>query len=301
MTDRDEFEDLRAILEDLRAMLEDLRVPEPVARAKHASEIIESGTSLITAVSAVRAEALELLRDKMTHAEIARATGLTRARVSQLLGSTHPERPLLAPEPGVLTIAVVQKQAADSGRPSLASTTVRALDALASAADSLNITTTKEEVPGPGIIDLNRSNLAVMIGPRISSLVAQALSSDPAIRWERDKRGHFYVTDTKAGTEYHSDFDDGWHGGPDGERACYAHVGRIRRPDGRGTFLYLGGVHSPGTAGAVAYFIREMPAIWEQVRRSPLWSAVVRTVAADDGTPVSSELVTPVYTHGKVS
>lgn len=289
MTDSSELQDLRA-------------VPDPVERARRATEFIEAKTAQIDAASAIRQEALVLLRDKMTHAEIARVSGLTRARVSQLLGAGHPERPLLAPEAGAsVTIAVVQKQAADSGRPSLATTTIGAIDALTTAAAALGIGAATEEIPPPGIIDLNRSNLAVLIGPRISALVAQALSADPAIRWSRDGRGRWYITDARTGTEYHSDFDEGWHGEPGAERACYAHVGRIRRPDGQGTFLYLGGAHSPGTAGAVAYFVREMPDIWEQVKRSPLWSAVVRTVAGDDGTPVSSELATPVYTHGKVS
>jgi transcriptional regulator with XRE-family HTH domain len=286
VTDNSEIEDLRAIT-------------DPVRRARRATEIIEARTALISAASAVRQEALELLRATMTQAEIAKGTGLTRARVSQLLGSSRPDRALLAPEAGPLTIAVVQKQAPDSGQPVLASVTRRALDALTGAARELGITTTEEEVPPPGFIDLNRSNLAVMIGPRISALIGQALSADPVIRWGQDRRKHWYITDVRTGEEYHSDFDEGWQRAPDGERACFAHIGRVRRPDGHGTFLYLAGPHSPGTAGAVAFFIREMPEIWEQVRRSPLWSAVVRTIADDDGTPVSSELVTPVYTHGK--
>lgn len=239
-----------------------------------------------------------------SQADVARAADITRQRVGQIVAgiAAGPERALLTPEPGnALTIAVVQKKDPDSGQPVTASTTRKALDALKDTAKSLGIDSGEEEIRPPGIINLNRSNLAVMIGPRISALVAQAVSSDPVIRWEMDRRGHWYITDAKAGTEYHSDFDNGWHTGPDGERACYAHIGRVRRPDGRGTFLYLGGVHSPGTAGAVAYFVREMPAIWEQVRRSPLWSAVVRTVADDNGTPVSSELATPLYTHGRVS
>jgi hypothetical protein len=243
------------------------------------------------------------VKSGVPQADVARAADITRQRVGQIVQGipAGPERALLTPEPGsTLTIAVVQKQAADSGRPSLATTTVAAFDALKSAGASLGINAGKEEIPEPGVVDLNRSNLAVLIGPRISALVAQALSADPVIRWERDSRGQWYITDTKAGTEYHSDFDKGWHGAPGCERVCFAHVGRIRRPDGHGTFLYLGGAHSPGTAGAVAYFIREMPEIWDRVRRSPLWSAVVRTVADDSGTPVSSGLATEIYTHGRV-
>lgn len=281
-------------LEDLRA------VSDPMERARRATELIDAKTELIGEASAIRQDALEMLRDTVTHAEIAKGTGLTRARVSQLLGSARPERALLAPEAGgVLTVAVVQKQDPGSGQPVIGSTTRRAVDTLKAAAQSFGIKSKEEEVAPPGMIDLNRSNLAVMMGPRISALIAQALSADPVIRWRQDRRGRWYITDAKTGTEYHSDFDEGWAGGPDdAERACFAHVGRVRRPDGHGTFLYLGGAHSPGTAGAVSYFTREMPALWDQVHRSA-WSAVVRTVTGHDGGPATAELASPVYVHGR--
>jgi hypothetical protein len=281
-------------LEDLRA------VSDPLERARRATEVIDSRTEVITEASAIRQEALEVLRDKMTNAEIAKATGLTRARVSQLMGSVRPERALLAPEPGGrITVAVVQKKDNDSRQPVTADITRDALDALKDTAQQLGITPGEEKIAPPGMIDLNRSNLAVLIGPRISALIAQAISADPVIKWQCDSREHWYVTDTRTGVEYHSGYDGGWDGGPDGERECFAHIGRVRRPDGRGTFLYLGGAHSPGTAGAVAYFTREMPALWDQVHKSA-WSAVVRTVTSGGGAIVSAELATPVYVHGRV-
>jgi len=241
------------------------------------------------------------VKSGVPQADVARAADITRQRVGQIVQgiAAGPERALLAPEAGgTLTIAVVQKQDQESKQPVIGSTTRKALDALKDAAQSLGITSDEEEVAPPGMIDLNRSNLAVMMGPRTSALVAQAVSADPVIKWQQDARGRWYITDTRTGDEYHSGYDDGWQNGPDGERECIAHIGRVRRPDGHGTFLYLGGAHSPGTAGAVRYFIREMPALWDQVRRSA-WSAVVRTVTAADGTPVSEELATPVYTYGR--
>lgn len=237
-----------------------------------------------------------------SQADVARAADITRQRVGQIAAgvAAGPERALLAPEAGgTFTIAVVQKQDQDSKQPVIGSTTRRALDSLKDTAQSLGISTEEEEIGPPGVINLNRSNLAVMMGPRTSALIAMALSADPAIRWREDERGKWYITDTRTGTDYHSDYDDGWHSGPGGERACFAHIGRVRRPDGRGTFLYLGGAHSPGTAGAVSYFTREMPALWEQARKSA-WSAVVRAVTDSAGALISAELATPVYVHGKV-
>jgi len=243
------------------------------------------------------------VRNGVSQADVARAAEITRQRVGQIVAGIDAgaERALLTPEAGgAFVIAVVQKQDHVSGQPVIGSTTRRAFDALKDAAQSLGIRTEEpEEIGPPGIIDLNRSNLAVMMGPRTSAVVAMALSADPVIRWRQDARDRWYITDTETGTEYHSGYDDGWQSGPGGERECFAHVGRVRRPDGRGTFLYLGGAHSPGTAGAVNCFVREMPALWEQVRRAAAWSAVVRTVTDDRGAIVSAELATPVYAHGR--
>jgi hypothetical protein len=275
-------------------------IADPRERAKASHALIEDLRAQSAEASGIRKTAIgELIpRGGVSRVQAADLLGVSRERIRQILAEgPPPERALLAPDPGPVTFAVVQKRDSESGGPALANSTRKALTALEAAAAALDIETAEERIGKPGWIDLNRGNLAVLIGPRISALIVQALSADPVIRWRQDRRELGYLTDTKTGEEFRSDFDDGWQAG--GERTCIAHIGRIRRPDGQGSFLYLGGAHAPGTAGAVAYFIREMPAIWEQVRRSPLWSAVVRTIADDDGTPVSSELVTPVYTHGK--
>jgi hypothetical protein len=278
-------------MDDLAALR---RTADPLERVRRAA-------SAMAQAEKIRDEAMsEAYAAGVTQAVIGEAASLTGARVGQIVkGRPGPERALLAPEPGPAVFAVVQKQAADGGQPAIATTTRRALAGLHAAAKDLGVDTAEEEIAPPGVIDLNRSNLAVLIGPRISALIAQAISADPVIKWRQDRGGRWFITDTGTGTEYHSDFDEGWAGGPAGERACIAHLGRIRRPDGQGTFLYLGGAHSPGTAGAVDLFLRDMPSLWEQVRRAPGWSAVVRTTADDDGNPVSSQLVTPVYTHGR--
>jgi hypothetical protein len=264
-------------------------------------ERVRRAAAAMAGAEAIRDEAIsEAYASGATQAAIGEAAGITGARVGQLVkGRPGPERTLLAPEPGPVVVAVVQKQAADGGQPTIATTTRQALSGLHAAARDLGLETREELVGPPGLIDLNRSNLAVLMGPRISALIAQAVSADPVIKWAQVRAGHWYLTDTETGQQYRSDFDAGWSGGPAGKRSCYAHVGRIRRPDGRGTWLYLGGAHSPGTAGAVAWFLRDMPSLWEQVRRSLTWSAIVRTVADDDGSPVESELATPVYTHGR--
>jgi hypothetical protein len=145
---------------------------------------------------------------------------------------------------------------------------------------------------------LNRPNLAVLIGPRSSMLIAQAVSADPAIRWQPDKNGDWHITDSQTGAEYHSDFDSGKTPEQGRPRTCYAHIGRVRRPDGQGSWLCLAGEHAPGVAGAVEIFCRDIAALWEQAHRS-LWSAVAQVIVGESGTTEDVKLVTPVYVHGR--
>jgi hypothetical protein len=285
-------------LEDLRA------IADPIQRGRSATELIDDLTEVINEASAIRQDALEEVRGHMTPSEIAKAFRLTRARVSQLMKSPAPERALLAPEHSTLaTIYVVQKRETERGRGSLVQTTATAVTKLEKLADELGVKLAQQDgdnfvaVPPPGLVDLNQYNLIVLMGPRTSALVAQAISSDPVIRWHRTERNDWYIVDSKTGEEYYSEFDEGTNAG-NGERSCIAHIGRIRRPDGQGSFLYLGGAHAPGTAGAVDYFVREVSAIWEQAKRS-LWSAVVVTKADAQGHIVSMRLATPIYVHGK--
>lgn len=280
-------------LDDLR------RIEDPLERGRRASELIDRYTEVIGGASSIRQEVIDEVRGQMTPAAIAKALGLTRARVSQLLKTPAlPERILLAPDIGdPVVLAHVQKKDTDTRKPAVADTTLEALDKLRRLAEELNIKTDREPVDPPGEIDLNRNNLAVLIGPRISALIAQALTADPVIHWQRDKRRNWFMIDSRSGgKEFHSDFDESNH--LDGDGVCIAHIGRIRRPDGQGSFLYLGGAHAPGTAGAVDVFIREIDSIWEQAKRS-LWSAIVVTKASDTGKVISADLASPIYVHGR--
>lgn len=274
------------------------RIEDPVERGRRATELIDHYTEIISGASTIRQEVIDEFRGTMTPAQIARALGLTRARVSQLLKApASPERPLLAPDAGQpVVLAHVQKRDTDTGKPAIAETTSDSLDKLRHLAQDFGVKAAREPVDPPGEINLNRNNLAVLIGPRISALIAQALTADPVIHWRRDDRRNWFMVDSKTGQEFHSDFDQGYR--IDGRGRCIALIGRIRRPDGQGSFLYLGGAHAPGTAGAVDVFIREISSIWEQAKRSP-WSAVVTTTASSTGQVLEAELATPIYVHGK--
>lgn len=289
------------LLESLLA--EARRTTDPVERAKRLTTLIDELGVTTNEASRERLAAMaEAVARGRSQAELAEALSLTRSRVNQMLKTLpHPiaDRAILAADAKApVTIAVVEKRDAETGQPVITTLTREAAAKLEALAESFDLEHEIERVPPPGIVDLNTDNLVVLIGPRISALVAQVVASDPAIQWRRDKRGRWYLVEVATGREFHSDFDDGWDPASDGERTCIAQIGRIRRPDGNGSFLYLGGAHAPGTAGAVDLFVRDVGEIWEQTKRA-LWSAVVTTKVAEDGEIISSDLATPIYTQGK--
>jgi hypothetical protein len=282
-------------------MTADLRdVADPAERVRRASARIDELAAESGEVSVIRLEAIgEMQAAGMSQSEIARETGMSRARISQLLKAAPPAgQALLAPDPGPARICVIEKVEQDRGRPAIARTTMTAIGKLSELAASYDIHAVTEAVPASGLIDLNRPNLVVLIGPRSSALVAQALTADPVIRWQPDKNGDWYITDTTTGMEYHSEFDRSPAQAHPGPRKCYAHIGRIRRPDGQGGWLALSGAHAPGVAGAADLLCQDIASLWDQAHRS-LWSAVAEITAAEDGTPEAAGLITPVYVHGR--
>lgn len=282
------------------------QIEDPAERARVVGREQSRLSGLIDELAGVRREAIdEMLRAGLSQSDIARELGVTRSRLNKLVTTgPGPERALLVPKPragALLTVAVVEKPQGTRARPSVLVTTQAATAKLDHLAREMGLETEVTHVSETtGYIDLNRDNLAVLVGVRTSLLVAQAVTADPILKWRKidDVNNNWMLVDTQTGTEYRSDFDEKEPATND-PRICYAHIGRIRRPDGEGSFLYLGGAHGAGTAGAVEAFVRGIADIWEAAHRN-LWSAVVKTTATAKGEEIlHAELVTPVYVHSK--
>lgn len=278
-------------------------ITDPIERAKAAGRQQSTLQVEVDELAVVRREAIDELLDRgLKQVDIARALDITAARLNTIInGGPAPERALLAPKAragSVVTIAVVAKRETERHRPAVMLSTHDALVKLQGFLGEFKLDSARETVDSGVLIDLNRDNLIVMMGPRVNPLVAQAITTDPAIKWIPDADGQWYLHDARTGREYHSDFDQIRPDPAAPPATCYAHIGRIRRPDGQGSYLYIGGAHAPGTAGAVEYLIRNASEIWGLARRN-LWSAVVRVTADYSGTCQRADLATAVYVHGK--
>ncbi len=98
--------------------------------------------------------------------------------------------------------------------------------------------------------------------------------------------------DKATGQQYRSPEDSGQPGD-------YAYLGRLPRPDGRGHWLYMAGIHAAGAQGAAMYLERELTDLYRTVR-SGCWSCLVE-YEWDPATyqPVRADLLAPVHQPGR--
>ena len=163
----------------------------------------------------------------------------------------------------------------------------QAYERLCELAHSLGLDAEYEVIPPPGLVDLNRDNLVVICGPRLSPIIAQVLASDPNLGFAHDDQG-WHLVDHATGTTYRSPRDDG-------EPADYAYLGRLPRIDGRGTFLYFAGIHAPGNSGAMHYLEGHLEELYGEVRTSRFSTIIACRFDPDTRQVTSSERITPLY------
>lgn len=258
-------------------------------RARQASRLVTEYSSAVTELSRIRKEALEELTGKgMTQAELASMLGMTRARIGQLLSSgPKSERAFFGT--GTLTIAVGGKIEADkrgSGRV-LAQEDLTAFRHLQDLARALGLDAESEVIEPPGFVNLNRDNLVIVCGPRLSPLIGSVLESDQSLGFGQDKSG-WHLIDRAKKTVHRSPMDSG-------ESGDIAYLGRLPRLDGRGNFLYIAGVHAIGAPGAVHYLENHLAELYSEVK-SKRFSVLIsckfdpKTLAV-----TSSERVSPLY------
>jgi transcriptional regulator with XRE-family HTH domain len=262
---------------------------DPLKQAQQASELLTQYQAAVTELSHIRREAIELLMAQgMTRSQLAERLGMTRARVGQLLAA-GPRSERLFLGTGPLTVALGGKLEAgkpDPG-PVVSQEGLHAYERLRELARTLGFDAHYEIIQPPGLVDLNRDNLVVICGPRLSPVVAQVLASDPNLAFEHDDRG-WYLIDHATHTTYRSPRDDG-------EPGDYAYLGRLPRIDGRGTFLYLAGIHAPGNSGVVHYLEQHLEELYGEVRTGRFSTLISCRFDPDTRQITSSERITPLY------
>ncbi|GGM84175.1 hypothetical protein GCM10012275_63530 [Longimycelium tulufanense] len=275
-------------LEELNAL------DDPVDRAKRAGELVAEHQTVVTELSRIRREALEeLVARGSKPGEIAKALGMTRARVSQLL-STGPrsERAFLGY--GTLTVALGGKR--EGGKEQnkagkvVTQEDMNSYERLRDLAQTLGLDTRYEVIQPPGFVNLNRDNLVVICGPRLSPLISQVLESDDKLGFERDQQG-WYLVDKRAGQIHRSPMDAG-------EPRDHAYLGRLPRLDGRGTFLYIAGIHAIGAAGVVHFIENNLAELYAEAKTKRFSTLITCTFNPETLEVQSSQQLSPYYREG---
>ncbi|MCP5069575.1 MAG: sigma-70 family RNA polymerase sigma factor, partial [bacterium] len=189
---------------------------------------------------------------------------------------------------GPLTFALGGKLESAKGEPGVVVSdgSLAAYERLAGLARSLGLESESEVIEPPGIVSLNRANLVVVCGPRLSPIVAQVLDSDSELQFVQDDGG-WHVVETSTATIHRSPLDAG-------ESADIGYIGRLPRPDGKGTFLYLAGIHAGGMAGAAHYIEENIVELHREVK-TRRFSLLVRAEFEDVRNVQSSKRITPIY------
>jgi hypothetical protein len=266
-------------------------IPDPAERAKALTALVDENQATGQELARLRREALdELIALGESQTQIAKDLGISRSRVSAMLAAGHrPERAFLGKGP--ITVAIGGKQ--EHGRPGvravLSAETFAAYEILAGVAASHGLESRHEVVAPPGLVDLNRPNLVVLTSPRLLPFLGQVVGSDPHLRFSNDPDGWF-LSDVTAGKEYRSRDDD--------QSSDYGYVGRLPRPDGRGTFLYLAGIHASGTLAAAKFVADEMVDLYREVKtRRFSFLVSLQSGASDLRSSGVIERVSPIYRH----
>jgi hypothetical protein len=273
---------LAAVIKEI-AQLED-----PTERAQAFHEGVTTTQAAGLELSKLRREALTAMLDSgKTQTDMARALDVSPSRISQLMTEgPRPARGVLGTSK--VTFAIGGKYEAEKQNPVLSTEAFAAYEQLATLSRELGLDSGYEVVPPPGLVDLNRPDLVVIGSPRILPFISQVLPADQAYGWDQDDDGWFLV-DKKADTQHRSPQDRG-------ARADYAYVGRLPRPDGAGTFLYLAGIHAPGTAGAATWLSEHIDKIHRDAR-SKRWSVLLEIAYDTHRNITRTDVLAPLVRH----
>jgi hypothetical protein len=248
---------------EVPAVAEMLReIKDPLERTKAAHSAVDQLQEEVSKVLLVRRDGLdELIEGGMRASDVAEALGVSKSRISQLRAQgVKPERAFFGS--GTLTIAIGTKP--EHGRKDAAAKYVVSTESMNSfhilegAARALGLDAVNEEVPPPGLVNLNRPNLIVLTAPRVLPFLEQVLAADSHLGFKEDESG-WYLVDKTIGVEYRSPSDKGIS-------QDYGYIGRLPRPDGKGTFLYVAGIHSEGTLGAAEWLSDNVSNLYRQLK-----------------------------------
>jgi len=267
------------------------QITDPYELLREATGRLGEAQQEVTELARLRRRVIQGLHAQgHSYAQIAEAAGLSRGRIHQIRHTgPAPEGEFLGK--AAVTVVTPLRRDEATGRQLVALDDVTTGNQVEDLARAFGLTVASEHVTADGNVDLNRDGLVVICGPRMSQAMARACATDPVIRWERDSDG-WALRDLRTGTAYRSGIDASPERPED-----VAYLGRLARPDSKGSFLAIAGIHPQGSLGVAQLLATDISVLWGQAE-THRFSVVVAT-AFDPAThePVSTTLASALYRH----
>ncbi|MFJ6778403.1 sigma factor-like helix-turn-helix DNA-binding protein [Streptomyces yangpuensis] len=269
------------------------QVEAPVERAKSAIALMADYQGRVTELSRIRREAIEeAAAGGMSQSEIATLLGVSRGRVGQLAAQgPPPERAFFGAD--LMTVSLGGKYEAGKDPAEMGEVVAREdldnFDKLRKLLGTLKLDAKYEVIPPTGIVNLNRDNHVVVCGPRLSPIIAQVLEGDDNLRFQKDQAWH--LVDLKTQEVYRSPMDE------DGSAGDVGYLARLPRLDGKGTFIYIAGIHAIGANGVVHYLENHLADLYRDVRTRRFSTLISCQYDPKTLEVLESKRVSPIYRH----
>ncbi|SFN38146.1 Sigma-70, region 4 [Streptomyces sp. cf124] len=227
----------------------------------------------------------------LSYAQIAEKAGLSRGRIHQIR-HTGP-----APEgaffgSGVVTVVTPLRADDVKKRTVVAMDDMNSGKRLEDLVKSYSLDVASGNVLVSGEVNLNRSGLIVVCGPGMSADMRDLYAQDPVLSWQHEDGEPWTLLDRRTGTVHRS--------GQDADPARphdVGYLGRLPRPDGKGSVLAIAGIHTQGSLGAVQLLASDLNALWGQVGERQFSTLVGVEYDPETSEPQSVELICPLYLH----
>ncbi|MBL3666625.1 sigma-70 family RNA polymerase sigma factor [Streptomyces sp. M2CJ-2] len=269
-----------------------MAIDDPYLLLREVTTRLADAQQEVTELARLRRRVVQDLHAQgLSYAQIAAKAGLSRGRIHQIRHTgPAPEGAFLGS--GAVTVATPLRRDDERGRTVVAVDDVSSGKRLEDLARSYGLAVASEHVPVSGEIDLNRDGLVVVCGPRMSQDMWNTYAQDPVLRWEKAEDGPWTVVDRLTGTVHRSGQDS------DPARSYdIGYLGRLPRPDGKGSLLAIAGIHTQGSLGVVQLLASELNSLWGQVGDRRFSTLVGVEYDPETNEPRSVELVCPLYRH----
>ncbi|MEU9666964.1 sigma-70 family RNA polymerase sigma factor [Streptomyces bobili] len=273
-----------------------MAIDDPYLLLREVTTRLADAQQEVTELARLRRRVVQDLHAQgLSYAQIATKAGLSRGRIHQIRHTgPAPEGAFLGR--GSVIVATPLRRDDERGRTVVAVDDVSSGKRLEDLARSYGLDVTSEHVPVTGEIDLNRDGLVVVCGPRMSQQMWDTYAQDPVLHWERAEDGPWTLVDRQTGSVHRSGQDN------DPARPYdVGYVGRLSRPDGKGSLLAIAGIHTQGSLGVVQLLASDLNTVWGQVGEHRFSTLVGVEYDPETSEPRSVELLTPLYRHDEES